>query len=151
MKFDDSRDLVKDYNRTFRAVNHLYLGVRRGECFGLLGINGAGKTTTFKMLTGDVEVTQGDAYLDGYSIRRNLKAVSLSVVVIDYPPAYPSPGPPLPHSHLTSFPCILYGPGSLLMSPLVHTTQWNVRDRCAYRSQSARPPVLRPPSYGFSP
>ena len=36
------------------------------------------------MLTGDVEVTQGDAYLDGYSIRRNLKAVSLSAVVIDY-------------------------------------------------------------------
>ena len=33
------------------------------------------------------------------------------------------------------------------MSPLVHTTQWNVRDRCAYRSQSS---VLRPPSYGFS-
>ena len=75
---------MKDYNRSFRAVNRLCLGVRRGECFGLLGINGAGKTTTFKMLTGDVEVTQGDAYLDGYSIRRNLKAVSLSAVVIDY-------------------------------------------------------------------
>jgi len=69
------KDLVKDYNGSFRAVDHLCLGVRRGECFGLLGINGAGKTTTFKMLTGDVEVTQGDAYLDGYSIRRNLKAV----------------------------------------------------------------------------
>ena len=69
------RDLVKDYGKGFRAVDHLCLGVRRGECFGLLGINGAGKTTTFKMLTGDVEVTSGDAHLDSYSIRRNLKEV----------------------------------------------------------------------------
>uniref|UniRef100_A0A4W3GXZ2 ATP-binding cassette sub-family A member 1-like n=1 Tax=Callorhinchus milii TaxID=7868 RepID=A0A4W3GXZ2_CALMI len=37
-------------------------------CFGLLGINGAGKTTTFKMLTGDISVTSGDAFLNGYSI-----------------------------------------------------------------------------------
>lgn len=34
------------------AVDHLTLGLKRGECFGLLGLNGAGKTTTFKMLTG---------------------------------------------------------------------------------------------------
>lgn len=46
------KDLMKFYDNGFRAVDHLCLGVRRGECFGLLGINGAGKTTTFKMLTG---------------------------------------------------------------------------------------------------
>ena len=42
------------------------MGVRRGECFGLLGVNGAGKTSTFKMLTGDIDVTNGDAHLDGH-------------------------------------------------------------------------------------
>jgi len=31
------------------AVNRLSFGVRRGECFGLLGVNGAGKSTTFKV------------------------------------------------------------------------------------------------------
>ena len=42
-----------------------YACVRRSipqlQCFGLLGVNGAGKTTLFKMLTGDVSVTSGDA------------------------------------------------------------------------------------------
>ena len=48
------------------AVNDLTIGVHKGECFGLLGVNGAGKTTTFKMLTGDISVTAGDAHLAGY-------------------------------------------------------------------------------------
>ncbi|KAI9562460.1 hypothetical protein GHT06_009893 [Daphnia sinensis] len=69
------KDLVKYYDQGFRAVDRLCLGVRRGECFGLLGINGAGKTTTFKMLTGDIGVSNGDAYLDGFSVCKNMKAV----------------------------------------------------------------------------
>lgn len=58
------------------AVDRLSLAVGKGECFGLLGFNGAGKTTTFKMLTGDESVTSGDAYIDGYSILRDIKKVS---------------------------------------------------------------------------
>uniref|UniRef100_A0AAQ5ZS07 ABC transporter domain-containing protein n=1 Tax=Amphiprion ocellaris TaxID=80972 RepID=A0AAQ5ZS07_AMPOC len=57
------------------AVDRLSLAVGKGECFGLLGFNGAGKTTTFKMLTGDESVTSGDAYIDGYSVRRDIKKV----------------------------------------------------------------------------
>ncbi|CAL9693308.1 unnamed protein product [Knipowitschia caucasica] len=57
------------------AVDRLSLAVSKGECFGLLGFNGAGKTTTFKMLTGDETVTCGDAYIDGYSILRDIKKV----------------------------------------------------------------------------
>ena len=45
----------------------------QGDCFGLLGINGAGKTTTFKMLTGDIFATAGDAYLSGHSVTWSLK------------------------------------------------------------------------------
>ena len=52
------------------------VGIKQGECFGLLGINGAGKTTTFKMLTGDVPMTSGEAYLDGYSVKTNIRNVS---------------------------------------------------------------------------
>jgi ABC-type multidrug transport system ATPase subunit len=56
-------------------VDRLNLGVPPGECFGLLGINGAGKTTTFKMLTGDITVTSGDAYVNGYSVTSQIKKV----------------------------------------------------------------------------
>eukprot|EP00955_Chlamydomonas_euryale_P102916 365452-Chlamydomonas_euryale.AAC.22 len=43
-----------------RAVRGLWLGVRPGECFGLLGVNGAGKTTTFKLITAE-EAPDGTA------------------------------------------------------------------------------------------
>ena len=49
--------LQKRFNQGFRqppvrAVDGLWLGIPRGQCFGLLGVNGAGKSTTFKMVTG---------------------------------------------------------------------------------------------------
>ncbi|CAN7998071.1 unnamed protein product, partial [Ixodes pacificus] len=69
------RELCRSYGNT-KAVNDLSLGIRRGECFGLLGINGAGKTTTFKMLTGTIKVTAGDAFVDGYSVVHMPREVS---------------------------------------------------------------------------
>ncbi|OWZ22804.1 ABCA1 lipid exporter [Phytophthora megakarya] len=50
------------------AVRNLSFGLKRGECFGFLGINGAGKTTTMKMLTGDVQPSNGTATLGGFDI-----------------------------------------------------------------------------------
>ncbi|TMW59991.1 hypothetical protein Poli38472_000033 [Pythium oligandrum] len=50
------------------AVKNLSFGLKRGECFGFLGINGAGKTTTMKMLTGDIVPTSGSATLAGFDI-----------------------------------------------------------------------------------
>uniref|UniRef100_A0A3P8SAU7 ATP binding cassette subfamily A member 3 n=1 Tax=Amphiprion percula TaxID=161767 RepID=A0A3P8SAU7_AMPPE len=71
------QEISKVYNsgESLLAVDRLSLAVGKGECFGLLGFNGAGKTTTFKMLTGDESVTSGDAYIDGYSVRRDIKKV----------------------------------------------------------------------------
>lgn len=70
------KDLTKVYGGTnVTAVDHLCLGIPRGECFGLLGINGAGKTTTFSMLTGDLSITKGTAYLDGFNIQTHLRQV----------------------------------------------------------------------------
>jgi len=51
-----------------RAVRGLSTCIAHGECFGLLGVNGAGKTTTMGILTGDVSLTHGDAYVAGYDI-----------------------------------------------------------------------------------
>ncbi|XP_008296944.1 retinal-specific ATP-binding cassette transporter-like [Stegastes partitus] len=64
-----ARDLSKTYTGTIiPAVDRICVGVSPGECFGLLGVNGAGKTTTFKMLTGDIDVTSGEASVAGHSI-----------------------------------------------------------------------------------
>ena len=68
---------VKKYYGNFLAVDQLSLGVPQGECFGLLGVNGAGKTTTFKMLTGDETLSGGDAWLEGYSVKTQIKTVSI--------------------------------------------------------------------------
>ena len=68
------RNLRKQYG-TFTAVQCLNLGVQQKECFGLLGVNGAGKTTTFKMLTGDLPVSSGDAFIYGHSINSDIKQV----------------------------------------------------------------------------
>nr|XP_046148467.1 LOW QUALITY PROTEIN: retinal-specific phospholipid-transporting ATPase ABCA4a [Oncorhynchus gorbuscha] len=67
------RDLTKTYmGKTKPAVDRICVGVSPGECFGLLGVNGAGKTTTFKMLTGDTDVSSGEASVTGHSILTNI-------------------------------------------------------------------------------
>ncbi|KAG6447131.1 hypothetical protein O3G_MSEX004780 [Manduca sexta] len=68
------RDLTK-YYKQFLAVNRLTFAVRKGECFGLLGVNGAGKTSTFRMLTGDARISAGDAFVHGYSLRGHVRDV----------------------------------------------------------------------------
>ena len=67
------------------AVDRTTMGIVGGECFGLLGINGAGKTTTFKMLTGDEAVTSGEAFVDGFSIKYNLRQVLLTKILKTQP------------------------------------------------------------------
>ncbi|CAO1386944.1 unnamed protein product [Diamesa serratosioi] len=68
------RKLSKFYGNTL-AVNQLCLGVEGSECFGLLGINGAGKTSVFKMLTGDENISGGNAWVEGFSIKEQLNRV----------------------------------------------------------------------------
>jgi ATP-binding cassette subfamily A (ABC1) protein 3 len=66
------KDLAKNY-KDLKAVDRLSFGVRRGECFGLLGVNGAGKTTTFKMLTGDEVIDGGSSRLMGFDLQKDRK------------------------------------------------------------------------------
>ena len=60
---------------SFRAVDHLHLGIKTAECFGLLGVNGAGKTSTFKMLTGDESISRGQAIVKGCDVKTQIKKV----------------------------------------------------------------------------
>lgn len=66
---------VSRYYRNFLAVNQLCVGIKHSECFGLLGVNGAGKTSTFKMLTGDIKISHGQAWVQGISLKTNMKEV----------------------------------------------------------------------------
>ncbi len=63
-------NLRKEYDG-FVAVDGINLEIYRGEIFGLLGPNGAGKTTTISMLLGLIPPTEGDAWIDGFSIRKD--------------------------------------------------------------------------------
>ncbi|KFW65945.1 ATP-binding cassette sub-family A member 2, partial [Pygoscelis adeliae] len=89
LRGDADNDMLKIENLTkvyksrkigrILAVDRLCVGVRPGECFGLLGVNGAGKTTTFKMLTGDESTTGGEAFVNGHSILQELLQVPQSL------------------------------------------------------------------------
>ncbi|XP_025716884.1 phospholipid-transporting ATPase ABCA7 isoform X1 [Callorhinus ursinus] len=69
------RDLTKVYyGQKTPAVDRLCLGIPPGECFGLLGVNGAGKTSTFRMLTGDMLPSGGEAVLAGHSVAQEPSA-----------------------------------------------------------------------------
>ena len=66
--------LVKKY-KNLTAVNKLNLEIHQGELFSLLGVNGAGKTTTIKMLTCITKPTDGDAFVEGYSVTKQSEQV----------------------------------------------------------------------------
>lgn len=50
------------------AVDHVNLGVSRGEILGLIGPNGSGKTTIFNLVTGIYTPTDGDFFFEGESL-----------------------------------------------------------------------------------
>lgn len=67
------RNLVKRYNRV-PVVDQVSFVIRPGEILGYLGPNGAGKSTTVKILTGLIDPTEGDIFLDGRNVREDFVA-----------------------------------------------------------------------------
>ncbi|CAG9563738.1 unnamed protein product [Danaus chrysippus] len=57
--------------KPFEAVKGLSFSVKRGECFGLLGVNGAGKSTTFRMLAGIEYPSKGQILVNGHFMSRS--------------------------------------------------------------------------------
>jgi len=57
------------------AVDHLNVEVARGEIFGLVGPDGAGKTTTLRLLCGLMNATEGEAWVTGHNVAREVEAV----------------------------------------------------------------------------
>jgi ABC-2 type transport system ATP-binding protein len=57
------------------AVDHLNIDVAEGEIFGLVGPDGAGKTTTLRLLCGLMDPTEGEAWVAGHNVAREVDAV----------------------------------------------------------------------------
>ena len=60
--------LKRHFGRT-KAVDDISFSFDAGHVFGFVGPNGSGKTTTMRILATLDEPTEGDAYMDGVSVR----------------------------------------------------------------------------------
>ncbi|MBE5852083.1 MAG: ATP-binding cassette domain-containing protein [Lachnospiraceae bacterium] len=59
------KDLFSRDYKIIKAVNDISMEIMPGEICGYLGPNGAGKSTTIKMMTGVLEPTAGEIYVNG--------------------------------------------------------------------------------------
>jgi len=62
--------LERTGDKVRRAVDDVSFTAYAGEIFGLLGPNGAGKTTTMRILATLIQPDEGDALVDGCSVRK---------------------------------------------------------------------------------
>ena len=62
------KNVSKSYKKGEKVVDNINLKINDGEIFGFIGLNGAGKTTTIKMITGILEIDEGNIFIDGKSI-----------------------------------------------------------------------------------
>ena len=74
------KDLRKTYTsrkiaREVKAVDGISFSINKGEIFGLLGPNGAGKTTIINILCGLINQTEGNAFVGGYDVKKDLNKI----------------------------------------------------------------------------
>ena len=65
------KNVSKSYKKGKKVIDNINIEIRDGEIFGFLGPNGTGKTTTIKMITGILNIDEGDILIDGNSIKTN--------------------------------------------------------------------------------
>ena len=65
------KNLSKSFIKGKKVLDGINLEIKDGEIFGFLGPNGAGKTTTIKMITGILDIDEGDILIDKKSIITN--------------------------------------------------------------------------------
>lgn len=63
----EMRNITKEFG-TFKANDQINLQVKPGEIHALLGENGAGKSTLMNMLSGLLEPTSGEIYMNGAKV-----------------------------------------------------------------------------------
>lgn len=63
-------NITKAYRKNSNVIENINLNIKDGEIFGFIGPNGAGKTTTIKMITGILDIDEGEILIDGKSIKK---------------------------------------------------------------------------------
>ena len=66
------KNITKKYGSTL-AVQNISFKIEEGEIVGLLGPNGAGKSTTMNIITGFIEPTEGEVFIDGIDMLKKPK------------------------------------------------------------------------------
>ena len=61
------KNVTKKYGK-FTAIDNISFKIEKGEIVGFLGQNGAGKTTTMKLITGLIDSTEGEIYINDEKI-----------------------------------------------------------------------------------
>ncbi|MCY0859947.1 MAG: ABC transporter ATP-binding protein [Sulfolobaceae archaeon] len=79
--------ISKSYGN-IKAIDDVTFDVHNGEITAFVGLNGAGKTTTIKVSAGVIYPDRGDVLIDGYSIIKDKKIASKSVVWVPELPSF---------------------------------------------------------------
>lgn len=62
------KNVSTSYVKGKKIIDNMNLKIEDGTVFGFIGPNGAGKTTTLEMITGVLQIDEGDIFIDGNSI-----------------------------------------------------------------------------------
>ena len=65
------KNVSESYVKNKKVIDNISFKINDGEVFGFIGPNGAGKTTTIEMMTGVLDIDEGDILFDGKSIIKN--------------------------------------------------------------------------------
>ena len=72
-----------------QIIDNLSLDIYPGQITGFLGPNGSGKTTTIRLMTGLMNMTDGEVIIDGVSLSKNYEGAIQNVgVIVENPEMY---------------------------------------------------------------
>ena len=80
------KNVSTSYVKGQKIIDKMNLKIEDKTIFGFIGPNGAGKTTTLEMITGVLQIDEGDILIDGKSIKKDpIEAKKLFEFVPDSP------------------------------------------------------------------
>ena len=80
------KNVTTSYVKGQKIIDKMNLVIEDGTIFGFIGPNGAGKTTTLEMITGILQIDEGEILIDGQSIKdKPIQAKKLFGFVPDSP------------------------------------------------------------------
>ena len=83
------KNVSTSYTKGKKIIDNMNLKIKDGTIFGFIGPNGAGKTTTLEMVTGVLQIDEGDILIDGKSIiKEPIEAKKLFGFVPDSPEVF---------------------------------------------------------------